>query len=629
MTPALGHIPATNKQPPFSKSNVDIFARPPVREGSVAARAVANVAKSARSPKTHNAVLKGNCGWPIDPVAWANRAVASKKLQEQNNRMAQALQDAGEDVILSGGLTTISAITNVVETQIRCRAVRFLPVVAARDRRPMVNGMKLFMIENRNAHYFRYAVMTCNELIPASDNLRGPIQRLSRRISKWANEVCKENGIKVLYRGIEFTRATAGERDSEAQKQGRQSDLSSRYGAETVLYHLHANVLYWPTRVIDDWEQFLRDTHRFIGAEWKDNGKVESVEEIVKYCSKPADLEKATPSEFVWLYKQTERLKICQPLGDFKDWIRGLKARREKVVKVRRENGESQLMRVKKGKRGGSMDEEEDQNAEIEAWEDEGESNAESSELTLDRKKEAPDEGPAKNIVIGLSLPQWRHTPWAEPVIMVQNYDAATLSEEDGYYIREWQREAREWWDAARAPAPEKALEVARVALESLALGTKMSSNDIRKAAGAADYIVHTCGPTVPDIESELDSIPYIPPDEAVSAEPEVPPRSTDPNLDRGGGVDTHRDGFDMQPTPANIAEIAGERIRQRSEAIGQRAVVKAVVDELVESYGVRITEAEALRAANSAPDWQREIEAILPGRWLSRDESAALRMAA
>jgi hypothetical protein len=86
-----------------------------------------------------------------------------------------------------------------------------------------------------------------------------------------------------------------------------------------------------------------------------------------------------------------------------------------------------------------------------------------------------------------------------------------------------------------------------------------------------------------------------------------------------------------MEPTPANIIEIAGERIRQRSGHLGQRAVVTAIVDELAESYGVRIAESDALRVANEAPDWMREMEAIIPGRWLSDDENAALqhRMAA
>lgn len=94
--------------------------------------------------------------------------------------------------------------------------------------------------------------------------------------------------------------------------------------------------------------------------------------------------------------------------------------------------------------------------------------------------------------------------------------------------------------------------------------------------------------------------------------------------------VEAYRHRFDLTATPANIVEIAGERIRQRSDLHGQRAVAAGIVDELAESYGVKITNADALRAANAAPEWMREIEVAMPGRWLSDEENAALpRMAA
>lgn len=475
--------------------------------------------------KTHNAVLKGNCGWAIDPVQWAERAIASKALAAQNDRIAQALQDAGEDVILKGGLTLISAVTNLTVEQRIYRAVRFLPVVAARDRRPLVNGLKLFMTEHRNSKYFRYAVMTCKELVPVYGDIRDAIQQLSRRISKWAHKIYKKYGMKVLYRGIEFTRATAAERDSAAAARGRATNLMKTFDADTALYHVHANVLYWPTRVVkpEEWPEFLRETHDAMDAEWHDSGTVKKVEEIVKYCSKPADTLKATKDELVWLYQQTKRLKICQPLGDFKLWLKRLADRREKVVRVR-VGGGGELMRVKKGKRGGGSDENDGDKAKDIAKECDREKPVNEALTPAPPKEERETRDLPANIVIGLSLPQWRHTPWSEPMIMVQNYDANRLSDEDGYYIREWQREAREWWDDAGAPSPEDALEVARVAFAAANSGSDMTGDDICEAAEVARYIVHTCSPTVPDIESELDSIPYLQPDEAFFEEP-IPPR--------------------------------------------------------------------------------------------------------
>jgi hypothetical protein len=416
----------------------------------------------------------------LDPVVWAKRAGATRRLTEQTERIASALTRAGIDVTREGEVTMISAVTGIVETMASYRACRFLPTIAARDRRPMVNGLKLFMIGHKNSRFFRYAVMTCAEPVPAFGDLRKAIQKLSRRITRWASyinaPVEKDGGgydVKVLFRGIEFTRATA-------------------------LYHVHANVIYWPTRAMrpGEWERFLRDTRRFMKAEWRDNGKVEKVEEIVKYCSKPNDTLAASDDELVWLYHQTQRLKICQPLGDFKAWMKTLEERKEKVVRVHLGRGDGRLERVKKGKRERPVDEDDDAGAEDAATQ-----GSDISEKSERRERSEPvDASPPANIVIGLSLPQWRHSPWAEPMIMVQHYDPLRLSEEAVCDIAAWKEKAREWWDDAFAPPPEEALRVARMALDEA-----VSDEDIREAAEAATYILDTCRPTVPHEDEKVD----------------------------------------------------------------------------------------------------------------------------
>lgn len=424
----------------------------------------------------------------LDPVVWAKRAGAMRRLTEQTERIASALTRAGIDVTREGEVTLISAVTGIVETMASYRACRFLPMIAARDRRPMVNGLKLFMIGHENSRFFRYAVMTCAEPVPAFGDLRKAIQKLSRRITRWAsyiNKPVEKRGggydVKVLFRGIEFTRATAEERG-----------MTDRYPPETVLYHVHANIIYWPTRAMrsGEWERFLLDTHRFMKAEWRDNGKVEKVEEIVKYCSKPNDTLAASDDELVWLYHQTQRLKICQPLGDFKAWMKTLEERKEKVVRVHLGRGDGRLERVKKGKRERPVDEDDDAGAEDVAADD---SDAPEQPERHEWNQPGDASSPPANIVIGLSLPQWRHSPWAEPAIMVQHYDPLRLSEEAACDIAAWKEKAREWWDDAFAPPPEEALRVARMALDAA-----MSDEDIREAAEAAPYILDTCRPTVP-----------------------------------------------------------------------------------------------------------------------------------
>ncbi|WP_250946351.1 hypothetical protein [Ciceribacter sichuanensis] len=447
--------------------------------------------------KTHGKVLRSNTGWMLDPVAWAKRASATRLLTEQTDRIASALTRAGVNVTRDGDVTLISAVTGIVETMASYRACRFLPTIAARDRRPMVNGLKLFMTGHENSRFFRYAVMTCAEPVPAFGDLRKTIQNLSRRITRWANYIKKSKekrgggyDVKVLFRGIEFTRATAAERDDAARARGQTSNLADRFGADTVLYHVHANVIYWPTRNIGAvWPDFLRDTHRFMKAEWRDNGKVEKVEEIVKYCSKPNDTLAASDDELVWLYHQTQKLKICQPLGDFKVWMKTLEDRKEKVVSVHQGRGNGFLERVKKGKRERPVDEDDEAGDEDAAFE--GVDPPEKPEQK--KRSETGEASPPANIVIGLSLPQWRHSPWAEPMIMVQHYDPLRLSEEATCDIAAWKAKAREWWDDAFAPPPEEALRVARMAMDEA-----MSDEDIREAAEAACYILDTCRPTVP-----------------------------------------------------------------------------------------------------------------------------------
>lgn len=189
------------------------------------------MAANGPARKSHHDVLRSNTGWEIDSVGWANRSASSRLLTAQTERIASALVRDGIEVMRDGDMTMISAVTGIVESLPVYRAVRFLPMIAARDRRPMVNGLKLFMAGHKNARFFRYAVMTCAKPVPAMGDLRGAIQELSRRISKWANRT-KKFGVKVLFRGIEFTRKTAEERG-----------MADRYPADTIRYHVHANVI--------------------------------------------------------------------------------------------------------------------------------------------------------------------------------------------------------------------------------------------------------------------------------------------------------------------------------------------------------------------------------------------------
>ncbi len=79
----------------------------------------------------------------------------------------------------------------------------------------------------------------------------------------------------------------------------------------------------------------------------------------------------------------------------------------------------------------------------------------------------------------------------------------------------------------------------------------------------------------------------------------------------------------------ASVRLIAGERLRKHANAMGQRSLMKPVLDDLANTYGVRLPETDALSAAGAATDFMQEFEQMFEGRWLSEAEMAAMEKAA
>jgi hypothetical protein len=510
LSPGLGYSDTEPTPPPAPPAKF-VDERPKNLSG-LAARALAAMETNGPARRGHADVLKANTGWYIDPVKWARRAAASRLLAEQSEAIADALERMGTSARLDTDITAIGAVTGKVEALPAYRAIRFLPAVAARDRRPVLNGMKYFIQNHPCARFFRYSVITSSDPVPFGGDLRKVIQRLSRRTSKWATKA-REQDVEILFRGIEFTRATAADRDADAAMRVPSSfigpadaPLTRRFGADTILYHVHANVLTWPKRAMKaaDWSGFLSMTWRTVKGHWQDNGRIEKVEELVKYCLKPADIKEAPDHEILWLYEQTQRLKLIQPMGPFADFMAKLGEAGEKVVRVR--SGEDgRLQRVRKSSR---LNHHAKENREGETQED---ANAPAPSVLDSADVGAASGGSRRkpsNLVLGVSLPQWRHTPWAEPLILVQRYDPLATSSADRARLEEVDTEkglARVDWDSNGAPDPAMALEIAekaiagKLSLIELAMieAEHAPSSDPIAGGGADRYRVHTCRPTV------------------------------------------------------------------------------------------------------------------------------------
>ncbi len=556
---------------------------------------------------SHSDVLQVNTGWKIDIDKWAKTRVAADILSEQSREMADALERMGERAHRNSDLSIVGAVSQRVEQLPVYRAIRILPVVAKRDRRKYLNSLKYMIAENRHSQYYRYAVFTSGDLIVEGGALREAIQGLSRRISRWSSWARGKYDIEVLFRGIEFTRASAQARDYEAAERYREehpdfvgdlgTPLSDRYGKDTILYHLHANVLFWPQRKLDDdaWASFLKGTHSRAKGLWKDTGVIQKAEELVKYCFKPNELKAASDEAILWLFHETKELKMCQPMGRFAEFLHELSQNREKIVGVN-VLGRVKYCRVKKPRR--SRQPVNAQNA--------GRHETTHAHRTSDRRSE--DNPKPQNIVLGVTLPQWRHMPYAEPMILVQRYNPNATCTEDQQRFRlidALKAQARRDWEIAQAPNVVDALDAADKALATL-------------VAGAEDaYKVHRCRSTVLDKD-------------------QMPHRGRRANIFEGWKQTEELEA----PVPlsekvpeipkkdrAAVILLAAEAFR-KSVCHGATRHVRALAEHYSASYPEieAITDAELLASANSASELIRQIEVIIPGRWLSDEEIAGLR---
>ncbi len=425
--------------------------------------------------KEHEAACRSNTGWEIDLEGWLDRYNRRQELDRQTARIADALERAGVWSRSDNDITAISAVTGQVERLDSYRPIRFLPSIAARDRRPLLNGLKYFMDTHPASRYFRYGVFSDGSPIPAFGNLRERQMAFSRKISKWAHVVRAEWGIEVLFRGTEFTRKTAEERGL----------VDSYADPTTPLYHLHSNVIFWPTRKLSaaEWGEFLKYTWLYMNAHWQDNGKLRDANEIVKYVMKPNDLDSASDEELVWLFEQTNLLKISSPMGGFRDFMKSLKEGNQKVIRLRSSDGDprGRLVKVKKAER-------------LNHWKkDKAVALVDGDGEVMSSSASSSDQ-PMKNLFLGTCLPQWRYSPWSEPMILVQGYDPAAQG--DACSRSQWERlqadihEARAValadWKAAGAPDPALALEVASALKAGRAL--------------PASFRVHNASSTVPAV---------------------------------------------------------------------------------------------------------------------------------
>lgn len=402
--------------------------------------------------KSQEFVTVLNTGRAMSPDAWQERRSKDQVLKDQTEALADALERTGIPARGDNNVVAVGLVTGAVESLNTYRSICFLPSVAQRDRRPMLNELRLFRHKHKAHQYMRFAVVTNGQTVPiggmppmdigtlpktdAYFELRHRIQDLNRMCSRFADWARNEWDIDVLFRGTEFT-------------------IKKRDADGMMSAHPHANLLYTPRRRLKkrEWDTFLAQAaEQFEGYWWKDCGVLEDPNEAIKYAFKPAELTRLDDAGVRWLYEQTFRLKMTQPMGEFQQWrnntlwehteledgsTRSRKGR--KVITLEYADGSRQLDIVTVRKRP--------------------------SHGSGKRDDEPRDGPPPENVLMSITTPQRRFSPYAEPCALVMNYTEAPSSEWGHaalYEIEESAKVARPIWDMNGAPAPEVALAVGR-----------------------------------------------------------------------------------------------------------------------------------------------------------------------
>lgn len=394
----------------------------------------ANVVNSAvnRNRLSTDDLLRLNTGWRADPEIWRRGQARRQVIREQTERIAAALESQGIRAHQLSPITALANVTGDKATEDGYRPICFLPSVAQREAGPVLKRLQYFLLHESGRHV-RYAVVTSGPRL--TTGLRSRIQELHRTVSRWAHESDKDWSVEVIFRRTEFTRDAAG------------------------TYHPHANVLYRPRARMSrtQWASFLAWSRRRLGAVWHDAGGIRDLNEVVKYPFKPADVAAASAEELAWLYRETFRLKLSQPMGAFADFCRHLDRAGEKVASINR-GGEVRLEIVARPKR------------------------------EMSGEADPADEG--ENRILCRTAPSFRFGPYAQPITLLQNYTTSPRTVEGARrlaIIRAWNAEARVWWDRNGAPDPATARAVA---------AGQIAAHE-GEAARIAAIKVHTCSPTV------------------------------------------------------------------------------------------------------------------------------------
>lgn len=153
----------------------------------------------------------------------------------------------------------------------------------------------------------------------------------------------KEAGVEIVFRSSEL-----GTIEGERQN-GQLDQTAGAIGRDEqgrALYHPHAHcvaVLKKGRMAKKKWSTLLEKIWAHWGDHWQDGdergGPIRKVRELVKYVSKPSELQHLSPDETAALFHALRRLKLCQPMGILAAEIKAREEAGRTLIRERTEDG--------------------------------------------------------------------------------------------------------------------------------------------------------------------------------------------------------------------------------------------------------------------------------------------------
>jgi len=253
---------------------------------------------------------------------WLESKRSRDVLDAQTRNIAVALGANGYNCFREtrNDLVMVGMVTGSVEKVLPLRNLNILPSVASANRSQLLKQMDFFA-ETSSLH-LRFARIT-NGARCGIEDLRERIKGLSREISNYSAEsAMKAWGVSVVMRATEVT----VKRDDENR----------------VTCHPHAHCVFAFARKLSthEFRDWLRWSHDYFTGVWRDCGRVVNSAEILKYPTKPADLECLTSAELVEFARAMEGVKLTSPMGDLRELRKALDDEGVKLGKTKQSDQE-------------------------------------------------------------------------------------------------------------------------------------------------------------------------------------------------------------------------------------------------------------------------------------------------